>query len=46
MGIWARNQVMRALPHLPGKEKVMGGIDAAASMITLKDYGSAVSVRP
>ncbi len=44
-GIWARNQVMRVLPHLPGKEKIMGGIDDAASMITLKDHGPAVSVR-
>jgi 2-polyprenyl-6-methoxyphenol hydroxylase-like FAD-dependent oxidoreductase len=38
-GLGMRNLVMRALPHLPGKQKIMGGIDQAASMVTLKDYG-------
>jgi 2-polyprenyl-6-methoxyphenol hydroxylase-like FAD-dependent oxidoreductase len=38
-GIRARNLVMRALPHLPGKGKIMGGIDKASSAITLRDYG-------
>ena len=37
-GIRLRTLVMRALPHLPGKEKMMGGIDTAASLIQLKDY--------
>ncbi|HEX3589464.1 MAG TPA: FAD-dependent monooxygenase [Pseudonocardiaceae bacterium] len=43
MGIRMRNLVMRALPHLPGKEKMMGGIDTAASAIRLKDYGLSVA---
>jgi 2-polyprenyl-6-methoxyphenol hydroxylase-like FAD-dependent oxidoreductase len=43
-GIWARNLLMRALPHLPGKSKVMGGIDKAASSITLRDYGLPVAM--
>ncbi|HEX5407542.1 MAG TPA: FAD-dependent monooxygenase [Pseudonocardiaceae bacterium] len=42
-GIWARNLVMRALPHLPGKGKIMGGIDKASSAITLRDYGLPVA---
>jgi 2-polyprenyl-6-methoxyphenol hydroxylase-like FAD-dependent oxidoreductase len=43
-GIWSRNLLMRALPHLPGKSKVMGGLDKAATAIELKDYGLPVSV--
>ncbi|GAA3044584.1 FAD-dependent monooxygenase [Actinokineospora globicatena] len=37
-GIWMRNQFMRALPHLPGGGKMMGGIQKAANSITLKEY--------
>jgi 2-polyprenyl-6-methoxyphenol hydroxylase-like FAD-dependent oxidoreductase len=37
--IGMRNVLMRALPHLPGKQLIMGGIDKTATMVTLKDYG-------
>ena len=33
-----RNLMMRALPHLPGRQYLMGGIDKAATMVTLKNY--------
>ncbi|MEJ3744401.1 FAD-dependent monooxygenase [Actinomycetes bacterium KLBMP 9797] len=39
-GIWLRNQLIRAIPHLPGKGTMMGGIQKAANAITLKDYPS------
>ena len=38
-GIWLRNQVMRAMAHLPGKDVLMGGIEKSANAIDLKDYG-------
>jgi hypothetical protein len=41
-GIWLRNQFMRALPHLPGKGRLMGDIQRSASSIRLKDYPGAV----
>jgi hypothetical protein len=37
-GIWLRNQVMRLLPYLPGRGKMMGGIQKAANAIELRDY--------
>ncbi|GAA2795318.1 FAD-dependent monooxygenase [Crossiella cryophila] len=37
-GIWARNQFMRMLPHLPGGGAMMGGMQKAANSITLKPY--------
>jgi 2-polyprenyl-6-methoxyphenol hydroxylase-like FAD-dependent oxidoreductase len=40
--IGMRNVLMRALPHLPGKQRIMGGIEQTASMVTLKDYRAAV----
>ncbi|WP_328608000.1 FAD-dependent monooxygenase [Amycolatopsis sp. NBC_00345] len=40
-GIWMRNQFMRALPHLPGSGKMIGGIQKAANSITLKPYAGA-----
>jgi 2-polyprenyl-6-methoxyphenol hydroxylase-like FAD-dependent oxidoreductase len=40
-GIWMRNQFMRALPHLPGSSKMIGGIQKAANSITLKPYAGA-----
>lgn len=36
--IWLRNQFLRALPHMPWKGIVAGGVQRAASAITLKDY--------
>jgi 2-polyprenyl-6-methoxyphenol hydroxylase-like FAD-dependent oxidoreductase len=39
-GIWARNQFMRALPHLPGAGRMMGGIQKSANAIALKDYAT------
>lgn len=36
--IGMRNVFMRALPHLPGKQRIMGGFDRTATMVTLKDY--------
>jgi 2-polyprenyl-6-methoxyphenol hydroxylase-like FAD-dependent oxidoreductase len=40
--IWTRNMLMRALPHLPGSSRILGGIDKASTAITLRDYGLAV----
>ncbi|MCE7007256.1 FAD-dependent monooxygenase [Kibdelosporangium philippinense] len=42
-GIWLRNQFMRLLTRLPGRKKMMGGMDKAASSITLKSYTRSVS---
>ena len=36
--IWLRNQLIRALPYLPWKGMVAGGVQKAANAITLKDY--------
>lgn len=33
-----RNRFIRLLPYLPGKEKLVGGIDRAANAAKLKDY--------
>lgn len=41
-GIWLRNRLMRALPHLPGKQQMMGGIEQAASAVRLRDYARTV----
>lgn len=42
-GIWLRNQFMRLLPHLPGRKRMMGGIEKSANAITLKPYTRSVS---
>jgi 2-polyprenyl-6-methoxyphenol hydroxylase-like FAD-dependent oxidoreductase len=36
-----RTLLTRALPHLPGKERMLGGINRAANLVTLRDYGAA-----
>lgn len=36
--VWIRNQFMRALPYLPWKGAMVGGIQKAANAVTLKDY--------
>ncbi|GII25689.1 hypothetical protein Pme01_52860 [Planosporangium mesophilum] len=33
-----RSQLMRLLPHLPGRSKMMGGIRKAANAIELRDH--------
>jgi 2-polyprenyl-6-methoxyphenol hydroxylase-like FAD-dependent oxidoreductase len=38
--IWLRNQAIRALPYLPWKGMVAGGVQKAANAISLKDYPS------
>ncbi|CAM3630932.1 FAD-dependent monooxygenase [Kibdelosporangium persicum] len=42
-GIWLRNQFMRLLPHLPGRKRMMGGIEKSANAITLKPYTRSAS---
>ncbi|ALG07387.1 FAD-dependent monooxygenase [Kibdelosporangium phytohabitans] len=41
--IWLRNQFLRALPHLPGRKRMLGGIGKSANAITLKTYTRSVS---
>jgi len=41
--IWFRNQTIRALPYLPWKGLIAGGVQKAANAITLKDYPVHVS---
>jgi 2-polyprenyl-6-methoxyphenol hydroxylase-like FAD-dependent oxidoreductase len=36
--VWLRNQFIRALPYMPWKGLVAGGVQKAARAITLKDY--------
>jgi 2-polyprenyl-6-methoxyphenol hydroxylase-like FAD-dependent oxidoreductase len=36
--IWVRNQLIRALPYLPWRGAVAGGVDKAANAIALQDY--------
>jgi 2-polyprenyl-6-methoxyphenol hydroxylase-like FAD-dependent oxidoreductase len=36
--IWLRNQLIRALPYMPWKGVIAGGVQKAANAITLKDY--------
>ena len=36
--IWLRNQFIRALPYLPWRHLVAGGVEKAANAITLKNY--------
>jgi 2-polyprenyl-6-methoxyphenol hydroxylase-like FAD-dependent oxidoreductase len=36
--IWVRNQLVRALPYLPWRGAVAGGVDKAANAIALQDY--------
>jgi 2-polyprenyl-6-methoxyphenol hydroxylase-like FAD-dependent oxidoreductase len=38
--IWLRNQAIRALPYLPWRGIVAGGVQRAANAISLKDYPS------
>lgn len=38
--IWLRNQFIRALPYLPWKGLVTGGVQKAANAVTLEDYRS------
>ncbi|MFB9931469.1 FAD-dependent monooxygenase [Amycolatopsis halotolerans] len=37
-GIRVRNAIMRALPHLPGRQRMLGGLQRSANAITLKPY--------
>ncbi|WP_116206024.1 hypothetical protein [Amycolatopsis circi] len=37
-GIRLRNAVMRAIPHLPGGQRMLGGLQRSANAITLKPY--------
>nr|WP_042194537.1 FAD-dependent oxidoreductase [Kibdelosporangium sp. MJ126-NF4]CEL21389.1 monooxygenase, FAD-binding [Kibdelosporangium sp. MJ126-NF4]CTQ96044.1 monooxygenase, FAD-binding [Kibdelosporangium sp. MJ126-NF4] len=41
--IWLRNQFLRLLPYLPGRKRMLGGIDKSANAITLKTYTRSVS---
>ncbi len=41
--IWFRNQTIRALPYLPWKGMITGGVQKAANAIKLKDYPAHVS---
>jgi 2-polyprenyl-6-methoxyphenol hydroxylase-like FAD-dependent oxidoreductase len=36
--VWLRNQFIRALPYLPWRSLVAGGVQKAATAITLKSY--------
>jgi 2-polyprenyl-6-methoxyphenol hydroxylase-like FAD-dependent oxidoreductase len=36
--IWIRNQFIRAIPYMPWKSIIAGGVQKAANAITLKDY--------
>jgi 2-polyprenyl-6-methoxyphenol hydroxylase-like FAD-dependent oxidoreductase len=36
--IWLRNQFIRALPHMPWRGLVAGGVQKAADAVVLKDY--------
>ncbi len=36
--IWFRNQLIRALPYLPARDRLTGGVQRAANALTLKDY--------
>lgn len=38
-GIWLRDQVVRAMQHLPGGSAMAGNIQKSANSITLKEYG-------
>jgi 2-polyprenyl-6-methoxyphenol hydroxylase-like FAD-dependent oxidoreductase len=38
--VWLRNQFIRALPYLPWRRLVAGGVEKAANAITLKNYPS------
>ena len=37
-GIWLRNQMMRLVVRMPGKQAMMGGIQKSANAIDLPDY--------
>ncbi|GAA1022649.1 MULTISPECIES: FAD-dependent monooxygenase [Amycolatopsis] len=37
-GIRLRNAVMRAMPYLPGRQRMLGGLQRSANAITLKPY--------
>ncbi|WP_409182743.1 FAD-dependent monooxygenase [Amycolatopsis sp. VS8301801F10] len=37
-GIRLRNAFLRALPHLPGRHRMLGGLQRSANAITLKPY--------
>ena len=41
--IWMRNQFIRMLPYLPGRKRILGGIEKSANAITLKTYTRSVS---
>jgi hypothetical protein len=36
--VWLRNQFIRALPYMPWRGLLAGGVQKAANAITLKDY--------
>ncbi len=36
--IWVRNLAIRALPHLPWRERIVGGMQETANLVKLKDY--------
>lgn len=42
--IWLRNQTLRMLPYLPWKGVIAGSAQKLASIVTLKDYQSALPV--
>ncbi len=48
--IWFQTQMIRILPYLPGKERIIGrvteAIHTAATAITLKDYRSYEATSP
>ncbi|MGW7537242.1 FAD-dependent monooxygenase [Amycolatopsis sp. NPDC054798] len=37
-GIRLRNAFLRAMPHLPGRQRMLGGLQRSANAITLKPY--------
>ncbi|MBF8187779.1 hypothetical protein ITP53_18980 [Nonomuraea sp. K274] len=44
--IWRRNQIMRLLPYMPGKNMIKRMTERAASAITLKDYATRTAPEP
>jgi 2-polyprenyl-6-methoxyphenol hydroxylase-like FAD-dependent oxidoreductase len=43
-GIWMRNQMMRLMVRLPGKQAMMGGIQKAANAIDLPSYDAVATI--
>lgn len=40
--IWIRNLMVKALPHLPFRERIVGGLQETANLVTLQDYDSQI----